>query len=262
MSWPIGCDRLGAPGFDRNEGIAVFEADRGHQPRHLGIAGGQVVGDARLRLDRHRGRIGAQRGERREHLAQGIDVLAAPGGLRRHPRIGAGKAAQQAVGRNFLGGVGVVAAPAVDDGVQADGIVARRLARQAGEIHVVAEFSIEHRLLERVGVVEYRQDDRQRALHIRFGISVILDGAHVEIAAVAATGEVELRHAFGQSVQLRVGAGLLQRHDLVVLKVGLVGDQDAVKAPRPGRRQGELGLGFEGAAPLAEARRRRCRRCG
>jgi hypothetical protein len=115
-------------------------------------------------------------------------------------------------------------------------------------------FTTALRLVECVGVVDHRQNDRQRALDVGFGEPVVLDRTHVEVAAVSAPGQIELRDAFGERIELRIGAGLLQLADLVILEVGLVGHQHAVETPGPARRQGEPALSFDGAAPVAEAR--------
>ena len=45
----------------------------------------------------------------------------------------------------------------------------RSLARQAGEIHVVAEFAAEHRMIEGVIVVDHWMNDRYLALRVGLG---------------------------------------------------------------------------------------------
>ena len=92
-------DGLRAPGFHADERIAVFDADRRHGAHQVAVAGVDVVGHAGIGVDLHGGGVGAQRRERREHLAERVGEAAPPMRLRREAAVGAGNAAQQAVGR-------------------------------------------------------------------------------------------------------------------------------------------------------------------
>ena len=104
---------------------------------------------------------------------------------------------------------------------------------QAGEVDLVAELAAEHRLVEHVVVVDHRMDDRNLALHVGFREAVVVDRAHVEIAAVAAAGQIELRDAFGQRRCSNGSDAALIGAQVVVLEEGRVGRQDAVPAPGP-----------------------------
>jgi len=176
--------------------------------------------------------------------------------LRGPARIIARNSAQQAVRGRLLGGVGGVdvAQPEVQR-VGADGIEACRGALEVGEVHGGAELATEHRLIEGVGIVDHRQHVRQRALHVGFRIAVVVDRPDVEIAAVAAPGEVELRHALGERVEQWIDRGRLQLPDLVVLEEGPVREPDRIEAPGPLGRQVEASARFDAAAPVPEARR-------
>src|SRR5262249_15052986 len=137
-------------------------------------AGVDEVADAGFVADSQRRSVAAYRGERYEHLTERIDVLVFPVELRRRARVLARNAAQQAVCRRLLGGVsGIDVAKAEIQRAGADRVEARSGALEAREIHACAEFAAKHRLIERVGVVDYRQDVRQSALNVRFGKSVI-----------------------------------------------------------------------------------------
>ena len=91
-------DGLRAPGLDVDEGIAIFQADGRHGAHQIGVAGGDEVGHARIVVDLHRAGVGAHRSERRELLAERVGEGAAPVRLRREAAVGAGNAAQQAIG--------------------------------------------------------------------------------------------------------------------------------------------------------------------
>ena len=65
-------DGRGAPRLNVDEGIAIFEADRGHHAQGLGVSDGQEVRNARLVGNRGVDGIGADACKRRPDFARGI----------------------------------------------------------------------------------------------------------------------------------------------------------------------------------------------
>src|SRR5262249_9064025 len=82
-----------------------------------------------------------------------------------------------------------------------------------------------------------RRHIRQRALYVRQRKSVVVDRSHIEIAAVAASGEIDLRHGLRRVVQDRINRRVLQRGHLVVLEKSTVGEPYGVLPPGPLRRR-------------------------
>ena len=124
-----------------------------------------------------------------------------------------------------------VALPGVERRLR-DRIEVGVVARQAGEVGPIAEFAAEHRLAELVLVVDHRMDDRKLALHVGRRQAVEVHRARVEIAALAAAGEIELRDGFEPAGLERVHQGEIGPQ-AVVLQDDLVGDDGAVPAPDP-----------------------------
>ena len=92
-------------------------------------------------------------------------------------------------------------------------------------------------------------DARNLRLRVGFGKAVVIDGPHIEIAAVATAGEVSLRHALGQAVDEDIGPALIGAQ-AVVLDKGRVGRKDSVPSPGPFIAQRELSRGFDAAAEV------------
>ena len=168
-------------------------------------------------------------------------------------RVGPRHAAQQTVGghsrRRVCRGQ---RAKAVGDRRRRDGIEGRSQPRQARQVGPIAQLAAEHRLAEHVAVVEHRMDDRDVVLHVGFREAVIVDAADVEIAAIAAAGQVQLRDAFDRLPAQETGGALVGREP-VVLVVGRVARKHAIPAPHPLIAQRELARGFEAAAKVAIA---------
>ena len=97
-------------------------------------------------------------------------------------------------------------------------------------------------------------DDRNLLLDVELREAVIVDRAHVEVAAVAGAGQVELRHAFGGDA----GVERIERADeLAELIVGQelgVGHQQPGPAPHPFVVDRELARGLDGAAERVRGR--------
>ena len=68
-------------------------------------------------------------------------------------------------------------------------------------------------------------NDRQRALLVYNGEAGVVDGADIEIAAVAAAGQIELRQADVDALRDQIGVAVLQRHNSVVLQEAPVGQE-------------------------------------
>ena len=209
-------------------------------------------------------------------IANGVQI--SPNGSvndRRHcasaaePRVGAGHAAQQALRghpRQRIGGGRCAQAGGV--GQRRDRIERRGLARQAGEVGLVAELAAEDRAVDHVVVVDDRVDHRHLVLVARE--AEIVDRARVEEAAVADAGQIELRDRFRRQAQERAQR-IPVLGEPVVREEVVVGQQHAVPAPDPFVVQRELALGVDAAAELAVAglagkgardRAGRCRRRG
>ena len=75
----------------------------------------------------------------------------------------------------------------------------RGIARQAGEVALVAEFAAQHRVIDHVRIVDNRRNHRHLGLIARK--AEVVDRARVEIAAVADAGQIELRNGFGRQRQ-------------------------------------------------------------
>ena len=150
---------------------------------------------------------------------------------RRKPRIGA-DAAQQAVVDGLDGRIDVEVAETVVGRRQIDRVVERSIAAEAGQVAVQAELAAEHRLIERVVVVDQRMDHWNLALAVVAREAVEVHRADVEEAAVAASLQVDLgEHEVGcRGQQVQALDALVEP---VVLEVRAVGDQRAVPAVDP-----------------------------
>src|SRR5665647_1281873 len=113
--------------------------------------------------------------------------------------------------------------------------------------------SAEHRMVEGVGVVDHRMDDRDLFLHVRCREAQIIDAAGVEIAAVALAGDIELGDARASGGPERIAEVIRRQTRVVVLQERLVGQQHAVPAPHPFVGDGELAGAFHAAAEIAIA---------
>ena len=136
-----------------------------------------IVGDAGIVVDRNRRGVGAQFHERREDLSVGIGDAALPLRLAGDAVVGSRDAAQQAVGwvssrpdRRWCRRTGVVRMRGGRDRIEVG--VGAAQTRQVG---LIAEFAAEHRLAEDVAVIDHRMDDRNLALRVGFGKSVVVD---------------------------------------------------------------------------------------
>src|SRR5262249_12067681 len=118
---------------------------------------------------------------------------------------------------------------------------------EAGKIAPQRNFSAQDRALENILVVDDGMHDRQLALNVGLGQAVKVHRAGLEIAAIAAPGEVKLRKCIVrcQSQQIARLQALLQR---IVIKVAPVRKQGAVPAPDPSLREIELARRFKTAA--------------
>ena len=184
-------------------------------------------------------------------------------------RVGAGHAAQQALRRRprqRIGGRRRAQAGGV--GQCRDRVEGRVVARQAGEIGLVAELAAEDRAVDHVGVVDDRMNDRN--LLLVAGEAEVIDRARVEEAAIADAGQIKLRDRFRRQAQERSQRIPVLGQPVVGHEV-VVGQQHAVPAPDPFVVQRELALGVDAAAELAVAglagegaadRAGRCRRRG
>ena len=80
----------------------------------------------------------------------------------------------------------------VDQRALSDRIEVGLVARQAGEVQSIAKFAAENRTIEDVVIINDRMNDRNLALRVRFREAEVVDGAGVEIAAIALAREVKL----------------------------------------------------------------------
>ncbi len=246
-------DRRGAPWLDVDEGVAIFEADGRHHPQCLAFAGRQEVRSARLVRHRSVDRIGTDARKRRPDFARGIGIRAPPIRFTGRSRIGTGHAAQQAVGRrNGFGRIGCrPQASAGEPGDRIFGVERRGVARQAGEVALVAELAAEDVVIDHVGIIDHGRDHRHLALVTRE--AQIIDRARVEIAAIADAGEVELRDRVGRQVQERAERIAVLGQPVVGHEV-VVRQQHAIESPYPFVVERELALGLDAAAELTVAR--------
>ena len=185
-------------------------------------------------------------------------------------RVGAGHAAQQALRRESAPAdrrMRSVHRPLVLASVVI-GSKAAVVARQAGEVRLVADLAAEDRAVDHVGVVDDRMNHRHLVLVA--GEAQVIDRARVEEAAVADAGQIKLRDRFRRQAQERAQRVLVLGQPVVREEV-VVRQQDAVPAPDPFVVERELALGVDAAAELAVAglagegardRAGRCRRRG
>ena len=192
-------DRLRAPRFDVDQRVTVFEPGDRHDPGQFMFAGRDVVRYARLVIDVERRHIAAQLEEGRDHLAIAGDDGPLPVDLGRSPRIVSRNAAQQAVRFVEQRRIGcfrhAVGADALANRGLADRIVARLLTAQARDIDLIAQFAAHHLFGQRLRIIQNGRHDRQLILLIELRIAGVVDRAQIEIAAVAASRQVKLRHA-------------------------------------------------------------------
>ncbi|MHC2789964.1 hypothetical protein ACVMBZ_009216 [Bradyrhizobium liaoningense] len=187
----------------------------------------------------------------RPDLAERIGEGFAPLRLRREAGVGAGEAAQQALRGRTGQRIGRRrGAQAAGVGDRRDRIEHRLVTRQVHEIGLVAELAAEHGIVEHVGVVDHRIDDRHLALVAR--IAQPVHRTRIKEAAVADAGQIELRQRFRRQQQERAERVAVLIEPVVREEI-IVGHQDAVPAPDPFVVQCELTLGVDGAAEVAVA---------
>ena len=173
--------------------------------------------------------------------------------LRREAAVGAGHAAQQAVARFDDAGIGGLRTGAAIERGLVDGIEIGLVARQAGEVEVVAKLATHDRMIEGVVVVEHRMDNRNLFLYVRRREAVIIHRADVEIAAVALAGEIDLREARIGGAPERVDIVVGGQTRIVVCQERLVGQHHPVPAPDPFVVERKLAVALHAAAEIAVA---------
>ena len=189
-------------------------------------------------------------------MSIGVNDRTPPIGLRRQPAIVARHAAQQAIGRVLDRGIsGRRQAEAAGDRRLRDRIEAGRVPRQACQVGVEADFAPPDRMLEDVLVIHDRKHGRNLLLIVQLGETEEVKRPHVEIAAVAATGEVKLGQGVVGGQSQRAG-GLNVLLQAVVLEIGLVREQRPIPAPHPLVREIELARGLQATSPVAITGRR------
>ena len=218
-------ERLRSPGLDVDQRITVLHAHGRHEAHEAVVAGLDEIRHAGLIADRGFADVAAQDHERGPGLTQAVDEGAPPGRLGGRARIGPGHAAQQATGRNADRRIGRHAGVVGDRGL-ADGVELGRLPGKTGDIGLEAQLAAQHRLREHAGIVDHRGDDRELALIVGKRQAVEIHHPCVEIGAVAAADEIQLRGAgIGDAVAEIFGIGemLPIAVDLVILEQHLVG---------------------------------------
>src|SRR6185437_9654471 len=157
-------DRLRAPGLHANERIAVFDTDRRHRASKFAVAGLDEVCDRRVVVDVERGSVRADRSERREHLSKRVREAASPLRLCGEAVVVAGNAAQHAVlARIRAAGIDRASLQSAR-GCRIDAVEISLVARQAGEIDLVAELAANDRMIEHIVVIDHRMDGRDMRL--------------------------------------------------------------------------------------------------
>src|SRR4051795_6633098 len=177
-----------------DERITVFEADCRHDAADGAVAGRQIIAHAGLTLDRQRRDIAAQRRKRCPLLPVWIDQSAPPYRLSRTSRVSPGKAAQDAIRRRLEGWIRgePVALPGVECRLR-NWVEVRLVTCQADNVGPISQFAAQQRLREPVAVVDDGMNDWKLRLHVIKRQTVEIHCARIEIAALAASGQIELR---------------------------------------------------------------------
>ena len=232
------------------KGITIFDAHSRHDAEEIVVFPIDEVRELRIlisveiRSDPEI--IGPDIGEGCPDLPNRVDELAPPGRRHRGPGGGAADAAHEA------------GSPVEDDAGLGDAeisrirnrqrIVLRRLAAEAGHVHVEGELAADGRGRETLVVVEDRSDDRLLLLPIVAGQGLEIIAPHVEVGAIALALEEEGRDRFLDVVRAEALAA-----DLVVRQEPLVRQQGDVPAPAPVLVDVEEARRLERAAEVAVA---------